>query len=278
MLSQRQIAYLLVAIGIVGLLARLTRESGWLWMALVAAAFLFVYQRRRAYPFLVIGCVLMGVAAGLLLEGNWHWPGAFLVCLGVGFYAIDLIGARGQRWPRWLGGLLVALGVIIGLMEAGVFRSVTFAVILILAGAYLLWRSRQRDAGDDPPLVPWGAGPDATPAPPTRPTPPTPSTPTTPSSPTESTAADIAASHADDDPAEADRVLLTRLQDWRRRTAADMGIGEGMVLPDATLEQLVRERPTELASLAGIRGIGPVKQERYGEELVRLMRESGRSR
>ncbi|MEJ2290114.1 MAG: hypothetical protein P8Y05_00190, partial [Deinococcales bacterium] len=146
MTNTRLVAYALIAIGLVALLSRLTGDSGWLWIGLVAAGFLVAYQRERVYSFLVLGSVLMGVAVGILLEGSWHWPGAFLVSLGAGVAAIDLAAPRDNRWPRIVGLGLIALGVITGLAEAGVLTSSAFAVLLIAAGIVLVVLSRRSPA------------------------------------------------------------------------------------------------------------------------------------
>lgn len=69
-----------------------------------------------------------------------------------------------------------------------------------------------------------------------------------------------------------DADLLDALRAWRHSVAAEAGIGEGMVLTEPTLTQLVRDRPTTLGSLGRVRGIGPVKLERYGTDLLDLLR------
>jgi ATP-dependent DNA helicase RecQ len=43
------------------------------------------------------------------------------------------------------------------------------------------------------------------------------------------------------------------------------------VLHDATLEELAAARPSSIAELASVRGLGPAKLERYGEDLLALL-------
>lgn len=256
MLEQRQLAYLLVGVGLVGLLSRLTADAGWLWVALVAAAFLILYVRQHGYAFLVIGAIMMGTAAGILLEGNWHWNGAFLVSLGAGFYAIDVVERRPARWPRWVGVLLIALGVLTGLVESGLFGSALFGGALVLAGAYLLWRGRRPARVAASVKEPTASAYAPPPAPTTTPKPPVATPPAVPA----------AMSDAD---------LLEALRSWRRSAAGEAGIGEGLVLTEATLAQLVDDRPTTPEALRQVGGIGPVKMERYGTALLRLLRSAG---
>lgn len=137
---RRLIAYLAIALGAVTLLGRLSGGTGWLWVGVVAVAFLYAYSREGTYGLLAIGSVLSGVAVGILLEGNLAWDGAFLVSLGAGFVAIDLVEPRRGPWPRLVGALLILLGLAVGIAQAGILGSTWFAVLLIAAGIYLVAR------------------------------------------------------------------------------------------------------------------------------------------
>lgn len=148
--SREQLAYVLIAIGALALLSRLTDGAGWLWLALVAAALLYGYRRQRTYGFLVLGCVLAGMAAGLLLQQVFDADGPFLVALGGGLIALDLIERRHPRWPWGIGIALVILGTGTFLVDSGMLGSAWFALLLIAAGAYLLWR-REGDGLFPPP-------------------------------------------------------------------------------------------------------------------------------
>lgn len=142
---RRLIAYLAIALGAVTLLGRLSGGTGWLWVSVVAVAFLYAYSREGTYGLLAIGSILSGVAVGILLEGNLAWEGAFLVSLGAGFVAIDLVEPERGPWPRLVGGLLILLGLVVGIAQAGILGSTWFAVVLIGAGVYLV--ARRRDDG-----------------------------------------------------------------------------------------------------------------------------------
>jgi superfamily II DNA helicase RecQ len=44
-----------------------------------------------------------------------------------------------------------------------------------------------------------------------------------------------------------------------------------VVFSDATLQELAAAQPRSLGELAGVKGIGPAKLERYGDELLSLL-------
>ncbi len=155
-------AYLLIGLGALALLARLTDGAGWLWLGLVAAALLVGYAQQRTYGFLVLGGILAGAAVGLLLQAAFpRCDGVFLIALGIGLAAIDRVEQRAPRWPWGLGLTLVGLGVVTGLASSGLLSSTWFALLLIAAGALLLWR--RREAAAFPPQVRGGPGPRAEP-------------------------------------------------------------------------------------------------------------------
>ena len=156
------LAYLLIGLGVLALLARLTDGAGWLWLGLVAAALLVGYVQQRTYGFLVLGGVLAGSAVGLLLQAAFpRCDGVFLVALGMGLLAIDRVEAREPRWPRGLGLAFVGIGLVSGLATSGLLSSTWFALLLIAAGGVLL--GRRREAAAFPPQVRGGPGPEPRP-------------------------------------------------------------------------------------------------------------------
>jgi DNA helicase-2/ATP-dependent DNA helicase PcrA len=68
-----------------------------------------------------------------------------------------------------------------------------------------------------------------------------------------------------------DEALLNRLKGWRRETAAGRNWPAYLVLPDRTLEAIAVRRPQTMYQLAGCPGIGPIKLELYGEQLLDLV-------
>ncbi len=58
------------------------------------------------------------------------------------------------------------------------------------------------------------------------------------------------------------------LRQWRRTVAKERGVSAFVVLYDATLEEICRRRPTSIAALLQINGIGERKAEMYGQELL----------
>ena len=70
-----------------------------------------------------------------------------------------------------------------------------------------------------------------------------------------------------------DPARVEALRAWRRREAARRAVPAYVVLHDSTLAALAAARPSSLAALAGIPGIGPSKLEAYGKEILALFAE-----
>ncbi|MBU6371384.1 MAG: DNA helicase RecQ [Alphaproteobacteria bacterium] len=73
---------------------------------------------------------------------------------------------------------------------------------------------------------------------------------------------------------DADEGLLARLRTWRRKTAAAQGAPPYVVFPDATLLALAEARPASRADLARISGMGEKRIERYGDDILALVRDA----
>jgi DNA helicase II / ATP-dependent DNA helicase PcrA len=69
--------------------------------------------------------------------------------------------------------------------------------------------------------------------------------------------------------AAADASLFEQLRVVRRELAA--GKPAYTVVSDQVLRDIASVRPTSLAALANIKGMGPVKLERYGDELLAVV-------
>lgn len=66
--------------------------------------------------------------------------------------------------------------------------------------------------------------------------------------------------------------LLERLRMLRRTIATEQQVPAYVVFPDRTLAEIAVRRPRTPAALAGIRGVGPTKLERYGERFLAVVR------
>ena len=69
----------------------------------------------------------------------------------------------------------------------------------------------------------------------------------------------------------ADAPLVAELRAWRSRRAREDGVPAYVVLHDATLRELAARRPASPSELAGVKGLGPTKLERYGDELLDVL-------
>jgi ATP-dependent DNA helicase RecQ len=65
--------------------------------------------------------------------------------------------------------------------------------------------------------------------------------------------------------------LLRRLQDWRRERALRDAVPAYVVAPNATLVEIAQRRPGSLVELVEIKGFGPTRVEKYGDEIFAVL-------
>jgi ATP-dependent DNA helicase RecQ len=65
-----------------------------------------------------------------------------------------------------------------------------------------------------------------------------------------------------------DPAIYERLREWRRATAKEQGLPAYVILHDLTLENICRNRPASLSELREVSGIGEMKLERYGVQIL----------
>ncbi len=70
-----------------------------------------------------------------------------------------------------------------------------------------------------------------------------------------------------------DQGLLASLKQWRLSRSRTDKVPAFVILHDATLEHLCRARPASLAELRQTPGIGELKLERYGKEILQALRQ-----
>jgi ATP-dependent DNA helicase RecQ len=68
-------------------------------------------------------------------------------------------------------------------------------------------------------------------------------------------------------------IVFEALREWRKGVAREHGVPAYTVFHDATLQEIAQLRPSSLDGLRGISGIGATKLERYGEPLLKVVRE-----
>jgi len=70
---------------------------------------------------------------------------------------------------------------------------------------------------------------------------------------------------------EPDHALAARLQKWVRRTAAVQKVETYRIISKATVEAIAAARPTTFAELQAVKGIGPVKVQRFGRQILDVL-------
>jgi ATP-dependent DNA helicase RecQ len=71
----------------------------------------------------------------------------------------------------------------------------------------------------------------------------------------------------------ADAALWEALRECRRQLAVEHNVPPYVVFHDATLKQMIAERPVDRAALLAVSGVGQAKVERYGERFLAVLRE-----
>lgn len=113
---------ILVGLGLVMLLGQFVDLGGWVFLVGLGIVFLALYFAMRSYPFLIPGCILVGLGVPIafgeanLVQGEQH-GGWIVVGLGLGFCAIWVIDKLFRRVSRWWP---LVPGVILTLVGAGI--------------------------------------------------------------------------------------------------------------------------------------------------------------
>lgn len=68
-----------------------------------------------------------------------------------------------------------------------------------------------------------------------------------------------------------DLEMFERLRKWRAETAREIDKPSFTILPDTALIALAQVRPADAAALIQVPGIGPVKLEKYGEPILKIL-------
>ena len=68
--------------------------------------------------------------------------------------------------------------------------------------------------------------------------------------------------------------LLGELKSLRGRIAREEKVPAYVVFPDRTLAEMALKRPSSLAALEEVHGVGPARREKYGERFLTIIREA----
>jgi superfamily II DNA helicase RecQ len=71
----------------------------------------------------------------------------------------------------------------------------------------------------------------------------------------------------------ADPAVLAALKAWRSGAARAAGVPAYVIFHDTTLAAVAEAQPDSRSTLLALPGLGPVKAERYGAELLRVVAE-----
>jgi DNA helicase-2/ATP-dependent DNA helicase PcrA len=68
-----------------------------------------------------------------------------------------------------------------------------------------------------------------------------------------------------------DSPLMAALRAWRLTTARSEGVSAFIVAPDSLLLEIAAQCPTTIAALRRVKGMGPSRLSRYGEEILEIV-------
>ena len=66
---------------------------------------------------------------------------------------------------------------------------------------------------------------------------------------------------------------MDRLWTWRREQAREQKVSAFIVFHNSVLRRIAAAKPSTLAELNAIKGIGPAKLEKYGLAVIALLRD-----
>ena len=66
---------------------------------------------------------------------------------------------------------------------------------------------------------------------------------------------------------------MTALREWRSIEARSDGVPAYVVAPDSLLIDIAEQRPTTIPGLRRVKGMGPSRLARYGEEILGIVRQ-----
>ena len=69
--------------------------------------------------------------------------------------------------------------------------------------------------------------------------------------------------------------LFEALRETRRALAAEAGVPPYVIFHDSTLREIAEVRPSSLAELARVSGVGRTKLERYGDAMIAAVASAG---
>jgi ATP-dependent DNA helicase RecQ len=66
--------------------------------------------------------------------------------------------------------------------------------------------------------------------------------------------------------------LYSRLREWRKNKASERGVPAYVIFHDSTLQAIAQEKPTSMAGLSRIPGLGERKLAQYGDQILAVIR------
>jgi superfamily II DNA helicase RecQ len=65
--------------------------------------------------------------------------------------------------------------------------------------------------------------------------------------------------------------IIMALKTWRKDKSNELQQPEFMIFPNATVEALAKAKPRKMEELSSVKGLGPAKITRYGDDLMAIL-------
>ena len=69
-------------------------------------------------------------------------------------------------------------------------------------------------------------------------------------------------------------VKVEKIKSWRSSKASELQMPVFMILPNLAIENIVKEMPESLTQLTAIKGMGPIRSQKYGKEILEIIKEN----
>lgn len=296
MKNRKLIAYTLLGLGALMLFNNpFTNSLTWFWTALIAGFVYWEYKQRKTSGLLLTSTSLAGLSVGILLEHNLGFPGFIFLSSAASLAIYKRRSKDDANWLDYVIGSLAVLGFLILFISFSFLNSSWFALALIVAGLYFIKKESKTNKVANKPNKE-----DLTSK--------TSKTKVLNDIGEELFKEDI----KDRDIIEAKEVdidleasnktevieteyikrdskevieiaeelvkkgtktsLLKRLKNWRKQKATELDIKETAIFNDISLKDLVAKKPQNDKELLAVKGIGKIKLERYGKELLEIIK------
>ncbi len=308
MKNKNLIAYTLLGLGALMFFNNpFTAGLGWFWVAAIAAFVYWEYKQRHSNGLLLASTSLTGLSAGIMLEHNLGLPGFLFLSLA---FSILIYKKKSKDKSNWLDYVIMsfaALGLLALVSSLSIFNSSWLALILVAAGVYLIYKKPKTITEASPKTNNTNSPKEVINKAKEKPTKnkskktnqsdnllevsesdETASTATKDTKPVKDEIIEITNNNSPSKIKDSNEEIIEiaeklvrrgtktslskRLKNWRKAKAIELAIKETAIISNISLKEISSKKPQDNKELLAIKGIGKVKLERYGQEILKIIK------